>query len=60
METPRRRRLDLNTPAELAIRAAIDAVEKAGADPNLTAATIFLGKALESVADFVDGTPSAE
>lgn len=38
---PRRSRLDLNTPAELAIRAAVEAVESAGAHPLLTEAVIL-------------------
>ena len=33
---PRRNRVDLNTPAELAIRNAIRAVEETGCDPLLT------------------------
>lgn len=33
---PRRARLDLNTPAELAIREAVDAVEDVGTHPLLT------------------------
>jgi len=51
---PRRIRLDLATPAEIAIRAAVDAVEKAGADVLLTDAVILLGQAREKVADFID------
>lgn len=53
-DIPRRRRLDLNTPAELAIRHAMLAVERAGAHPLLTEAINFLGLAREAVADFVD------
>ena len=52
---PRRARLDRNTPAELAIRAAVDEVEKMGADERLTRAVILLGEAREKVADYVDG-----
>lgn len=37
---PRRSRLDLHTPAEKAIRDAIEAVERAGAHPLLTDAVI--------------------
>lgn len=51
---PRRFRLDLNTPAELAIRAAVDAVEALPADVRLTDAVVLLGQARERVADFVD------
>jgi hypothetical protein len=54
-EIPRRCRFDLSTPAELAIRAAVDAVEALPADVRLTTAVILLGQAREAVADFVDG-----
>lgn len=53
-QIPRRNRVDLMTPAELAIRAAIEEVEKAGADQLLTEAVILLGRAQGRVADFVD------
>ncbi len=53
-DIPRRARLDLNTPAELAIRAAVAEVEKVGADIGLTQAVILLGQAREFVADYVD------
>lgn len=62
MVTPmRRRRIDLQTEAEAAIRSAIDAVEAAGAHPHLTAAVILLDRARERVADLVDGvaTPAS-
>lgn len=59
-EIPRRIRLDRNVPAELAIRAAVDAVEQLPADVRLTEAVIMLGNAREWVADFIDGVqPSA-
>lgn len=51
---PRRNQLQLNTPAELAIRKATQAVEEAGAHPLLTDAVILLGQARDKVADFVD------
>ena len=54
-EPPRRCRLDLITPAELAIVEAVKAVEKAGADVRLTEAVVLLQKARDRVADFVDG-----
>jgi hypothetical protein len=54
MDIPRRARLDLSTPAELAIRAAVDAVENLPADPRLTQAVILLQQAREKVADYVD------
>lgn len=52
---PRRARVDLMTPAELAIMEAIRVVEEAGADVRLTDAVVLLGAAQASVADFVDG-----
>jgi len=54
-EIPRRARMDQWTPAEKAIQAAIDVVESMPADGRLTDAVIFLGKARERVADYVDG-----
>lgn len=54
---PRRIRIDLQTPAEGAIRAAMDAVEALPPDVRLTDAVVLLGKALDRVADFVDGKP---
>ena len=51
---PRRNRTDLATPAEAAIRAAMAAVEAAGADTRLTAAVMALQQALDAVADFVE------
>lgn len=51
---PRRIRLDLSEPAELAIRKAVDEVEKIGADVRLTEAVNLLDKARELVADFID------
>jgi hypothetical protein len=53
-EIPRRIRIDLFTPAELAIYNAQQEVEKAGADVRLTKASILLSQAREAVADFVD------
>lgn len=53
----RMRRSDLlrNTPAELAIREALIAVEAVGADVRLTDAVILLGEARERLADYIDG-----
>lgn len=51
---PRRRRVDLYTPAETAIRNAIIAVEAAGADVRLTDAVMLLSQAAEKVADYVE------
>ena len=51
---PRRARIDLYTPAEAAIRAALIVVESVGAHPLLTDAVILLGQAQEKVADFVE------
>jgi hypothetical protein len=53
-EIPRRNRLDLNEPAELAIYNAVQEVEMAGADERLTEAVILLNKAKNLVADFID------
>lgn len=54
-EPPRRSRLDQMTEGERAITAAVDAVEKMGADPLLTDAITLLASARHKVADFVDG-----
>jgi hypothetical protein len=51
---PRRSRLDLNEPSELAIRKCVDEVEKIGADVRLTKAVNLLHEARELVADFID------
>jgi hypothetical protein len=56
METPRRNRLDLNTPVEKAIYEAGQLIEKMGADVKLTSAQIKLQEARELVADFIDET----
>lgn len=50
----RRARVDLATPAELAIRQALAAVESAGASQALTSATLALQQALDMVADHVE------
>lgn len=51
----RRSRIDLYTPAELAIRNAVLAVEEAGCHPFLTDAVVLLQQAKDKVADFVEG-----
>ena len=51
---PRKSRLDLNTPAELAIRNAMTEVEKIGAAVQLTNAIIKLQEAFDLVADYED------
>lgn len=51
---PRRSRLDLCEPAELAIYKAMQEVEKMGADVKLTEAIIKLQEAKELVADYID------
>jgi hypothetical protein len=51
---PRRNRLDLNEPAELAIHNAIQEVEKLPADERLTRAVTLLSEAKDMVADFID------
>lgn len=53
-EFSRRIRLDLMSPAEIAIYNAMLEVEKAGADRRLTMAIIKLQEARTFVADFVD------
>jgi hypothetical protein len=52
---PRRIRIDQQTPAEAAIRAAVEAVEALPADVRLTDAVVLLQAARENVADYVDG-----
>ena len=54
MEIIRRIRLDLMTPAEIAIYLAMQEVEKIGTDVKLTEAFTLLAKAKDLVADFVD------
>ena len=51
---PRRIRIDLLTPAEVAIREAIIAVENAGADVRLTESIGLLTDSKNKVADYVD------
>lgn len=53
-QIPRRNRLDLLTPAELAIYKAVLEVEKIGSNLLLTDAIILLNQAKNKVADFVD------
>lgn len=55
---PRRNRLDLNEPAELAIRNAVSEVEKMPADVRLTNAVVLLDQARWAVADFIDNKKS--
>lgn len=56
-EIPRRIRIDLMTPAELAITNAMKEVENLPADVRLTNAVILLGEARDLVANFVDNPP---
>lgn len=51
---PRRNRIDLFTPAEIAIWQAASAVEDAGAHPLLTEAVLLLKQARDKVADYVE------
>ena len=53
-EIPGRIRLDLNTPAELAITNAMQEIEKLPPDVRLTDAIILLSKAKEKLSDYVD------
>lgn len=59
-ELPRRARLELLTPAEVAIRAAICQVEDLPPDSRLTEAVVNLLMAQDRVADYVDGVPIEE
>lgn len=54
---PRRNRVDHWTPAERAIAAAVDVVERAGCEVRLTDAVTLLGQARELVADVHEGVP---
>lgn len=59
-QVPRRICLDLLTPVEHAIVAAVAAVERSGAHVRMTDAVILLGKAREAVADAIEaGVPTA-
>lgn len=60
IEFPRINRLDLNTPAELAIYKAIQDVEEIGADERLTDIVIMLGKARDLLSDYIDSNPDKE
>jgi len=51
---PRRNRLDLNTPTELAIHEAIQQIERMPANEKLTEAVVILIKAKSLVSDYVD------
>ncbi len=46
------------TPAEKAIKDAVEAVEIVGAHPLLTEAVILLQKAFDKLADYTDGNTS--
>lgn len=61
-ETDPQRRSDVTraTPAEQAIRRAMEAVESLPPDERLTHAVIALDAALTYVADYVDGVPLRE
>lgn len=54
-EIPRRNQINRWTAAERAIAAAVEEVERAGADVRLTDAVTLLDAARHSVADYVDG-----
>lgn len=58
-DIPRRSQLDKMTPAENAIYNAMCVVEQAGCDVRLTEAVMWLQKARDRVADFVDGVNSS-
>ena len=59
-EPNRRNRLDLNTPAELAIYNAMVEVEKCGASESLTKAVTLLQDAKNALADHIEGFPPSE
>ena len=53
-KVPRRIRLDLATPPEIALRAALAAVEAMPADPRLTEASNHVSSALNLVGRYID------
>lgn len=53
-EIPRRIRLDMMTPEELAIYNLVGEIEKLGAHPLLTDVVVLLGQARDKLADWVD------
>lgn len=53
-QIPRRIRVDMYEPAELAIRQAVAKVEDMGADERLTKAIQLLAQAKELVSDVID------
>ena len=53
-ESPRRCRLELNTPIELQIRAVMEDVESLEADPLLSEVVTLLDEARNRFADWVD------
>jgi hypothetical protein len=55
-KTSRRSNMLTNTPAELAIKSAMQEVEKLPADITLTDAVVKLNEALDLVGDYVDRT----
>ncbi len=59
-DLPRRVYVEKLTPAELAIRTAIIAVEELPADERLTDAVVLLSRAKDKVGDYVDGIPRKE
>lgn len=57
---PRRIRIDLMKPAELAIYNAMQEVEKLGADIRLTTAVIKLQEASTLVSDYIDDNDTSD
>lgn len=53
-DIPRRIRIDLMTPEELAIYNMVGEVEKLGAHPLLTDCVVLLGDARQKLAEWVD------
>ena len=52
--TLRQARIDLSTPIEQKLRAALRAIEEGPADERMTRASILVSEALENVGDYID------
>ena len=57
---PRRNRIDLQTPAEAAVRAAVAEVEALPPNIRLTKAVLLLDEARNKIADYVDSLDDAQ
>ena len=56
----RRHRLELNTPAEVAIYEAMQKVEDLGAEVRLTDIVVLLSKAKDQLADYIESEKEKE